>query len=57
MLNVFVQVLAATRIHNRHLCAQFAKRAQPADEFEYLFFCDSTGVLSAAVPRLSAALR
>lgn len=37
------QVVAATRIHNRHLRAQFGKHWQQGDAFEYLFFTDPAG--------------
>lgn len=50
-IHVQVQVLAATRIHNRHLRVQFAKQARPAEDFEYLFFCDPTGVFVTAAGR------
>lgn len=38
------QVVAATRIHNRHLRAQFGKHWQPGAAFEYLFFTGPAGV-------------
>ena len=41
------QVVAATRIHNRHLRAQFGKHWQPGAAFEYLFFTGQAGAHSA----------
>lgn len=44
LCSVRPQVLAATRIHNRHLRAQFAKHMDADDAFEYLFYCNPAGV-------------
>ena len=38
-------MVAATRIHNRHLRTQFGRHWQPGDTFEYLFFADPAGAL------------
>jgi hypothetical protein len=43
--SIHPQVLAATRIHNRHLRTQFAKHMDADDAFEYLFFCNPAGVV------------
>jgi hypothetical protein len=40
-----LQVVAATRIHNRHLRTQFGRHWQPGGAVEYLFFDDPAGVL------------
>jgi hypothetical protein len=48
-LGAVLQILSATRIHNRHLRTQFAQHQEAGPEdFQTLFVCDAAGKLQTA---------